>query len=163
MSRPGLVIERMKSLELKIPPPAVAVLIAAAMWVLSSVAPTFQLPQVVRVVTAMAIALVGGGLSLAGILAFRRAKTTANPMKPQRASSLVTSGVYRVTRNPMYVGVLFVLVGWAIFLSAAWPFLGPVAFVIYIGRFQIAPEEHVLAELFGSEYCAYKCRVRRWL
>jgi protein-S-isoprenylcysteine O-methyltransferase Ste14 len=163
VSKPGFMIERMKSLELKIPPPAVAVLIAAAMWVLSLTAPAFPLPTVVRVWAALAIALMGGGFGLAGILAFRRAKTTANPMKPQRTSSLVTSGVYRVTRNPMYVGVLFVLVGWAVFLSAAWPWLGPVAFVIYIGRFQIAPEEHVLAELFGSQYSAYKSRVRRWL
>jgi protein-S-isoprenylcysteine O-methyltransferase Ste14 len=111
----------------------------------------------------VAIALVGGGFSLAGIFAFRRAKTTVNPMTPQRTSSLVTSGVYRVTRNPMYVGLLFVLVGWAVFLSAVWPLLGPVVFVYYIGRFQIAPEEQALAELFGSEYSAYKSGVRRWL
>jgi protein-S-isoprenylcysteine O-methyltransferase Ste14 len=156
-------IERMKSLELKIPPPAVAMLIAAAMWVLSLAAPAFQLPTFVRAVTASAIALVGGGFSLAGILEFRRAKTTVNPMKPQSASSLVTSGVYRFTRNPMYVGLLFVLVGWAVCLSAAWPLVGPVAFVVYIGRFQIAPEEHVLAELFGRGYSAYKSGVRRWL
>jgi protein-S-isoprenylcysteine O-methyltransferase Ste14 len=153
----------MKSLELKIPPPAVAVLIAAAMWVLSLAATALQVSAAIRMFAAGAVALVGGGISLAGVLAFRRVKTTVNPFKPRTASSLVTSGIYRVTRNPMYVGLLFVLVGWTVSLSSALALLGPVAFVFYIGRFQIAPEEQALSALFGSEYSAYKCRVRRWL
>ena len=63
----------------------------------------------------------------------------------------------------MYVGLLFILVSWAVFLSSAWALLGPLAFYLYIARFQIAPEERVLSELFGDEYLAYKARVRRWL
>ncbi len=84
-------------------------------------------------------------------------------MKPQSATSLVSSGVYRQTRNPMYVGLLLVVVAWAVLLSAPWTLLGPLCFVAYIGRYQIAPEERVLAGLFGSEYAAYQARVRRWL
>ena len=84
-------------------------------------------------------------------------------MKPQAASSLVVAGVYKITRNPMYLGLSLVLVGWAVFLWSAWALLGPVVFVAYISRFQIAPEERVLASLFGSEYSAYKTKVRRWL
>lgn len=153
----------MKSLELKIPPPAVAILIAAVMWLLPLTAPTLQVPTVFRTFAAVAIALVGGGISLTGALAFRRAKTTVNPMKPQMTSALVISGVYCLTRNPMYVGLLFVLVAWAVFLSSPWALLGPVAFIAYIGHFQIAPEEKALAALFGTEYSMYKSRVRRWL
>lgn len=153
----------MKSLELKIPPPAVAALIAVAMWGVSSFTPLLEVPAPIRVALAIAIAVAGGGFSLAGVVAFRRARTTVNPMKPDTASSLVSSGVYRVTRNPMYVGLLFVLVAWSIYLSSAWALLGAVAFVLYIGRFQIAPEERVLSTLFGSEYAAYRSRVRRWL
>lgn len=154
----------MPSLALKIPPPVVAACVAVAMWLLSHVAPTlFSTSDLARIGMAVAIALLGGAISLAGILEFRRARTTVNPLKPHRASALVVSGIYKLTRNPMYVGLLLVLVAWAVFLSATWPFVGPVVFVAYIGRFQIAPEEKVMAEKFGAEYAAYKLRVRKWL
>ena len=156
-------IIRMQALELKIPPPAVAVLIAGAMWGISLVVPLLEMPTFIRVAAALAIALAGVGFSLAGVISFRRARTTVNPMKPETTSSLVCSGIYRVTRNPMYVGLLFVLVAWAVFLSSVWALLGPLAFVLYINRFQIAPEERVLSTMFGTSYSAYKSRVRRWL
>jgi protein-S-isoprenylcysteine O-methyltransferase Ste14 len=153
----------MHSFELKIPPPLVAALIAVAMWGIAFVAPLVQAPTLSRVSVAAAIALVGAVFSLAGIVSFRRARTTVNPMKPEAATSLVSSGIYRITRNPMYVGLLFVLVAWAAGLSSAWSMLEPLAFFLYIGRFQITPEERVLSQLFGAEYSAYKARVRRWL
>jgi protein-S-isoprenylcysteine O-methyltransferase Ste14 len=153
----------MPSLELKIPPPVVALLIAVAMWGLAFIAPLMEVPTLFRVWVAVAIALAGAAFSFSGIMSFRRARTTVNPMKPEAASSLVSSGIYRVTRNPMYVGLLFVLVAWAAFLSSAWSLLGPLAFFLYIGRFQITPEERVLSELFGAEYSGYKAKVRRWL
>ena len=156
-------IMRMQALELKIPPPAVAVLIAGAMWGISLVAPLLEVPAFIRVAAAATIALAGGGFSLAGVISFRRAKTTANPMKPETTSSLVCSGVYRLTRNPMYLGALFILVAWAVFLSSAWALLGPLAFVLYINRFQIAPEERALSAMFDRGYSAYRSRVRRWL
>ena len=153
----------MRSLELKIPPPVVAALLAVAMWGIAFVAPLVEVPTLLRVCVAIAIALAGGVFSLAGIMSFRRARTTVNPMKPEAATSLVSSGIYRITRNPMYVGLLFVLVAWAAFLSSAWSLLGPLAFLLYISHFQIRPEERVLSELFSAEYSAYKARVRRWL
>jgi protein-S-isoprenylcysteine O-methyltransferase Ste14 len=153
----------MDVLELKVPPPAVAALMAGAMWGISLIAPLLEVPALLRVATAIAVALTGVGVSLAGVIEFQRARTTVNPMKPEATSSLVCSGIYRVTRNPMYVGVFFVLVGWAVFLSSAWSLLGPLAFVLYINRFQIAPEERVLSAMFGTDYSAYKSRVRRWL
>jgi protein-S-isoprenylcysteine O-methyltransferase Ste14 len=153
----------MKSLEATIPPPALAAAIAVAMWVTSRLAPLLQIPGAVRLGTAAAVLVVGVGFSVGGVLAFRRARTTLNPTKPEQASSLVRSGVYRVTRNPMYVGLLCVLVAWAVFLSSAWALLGPLIFVLYIGRFQIAPEERALAKLFGSEFAEYQVKVRRWL
>lgn len=150
-------------LELKIPPLAVAVLFAGAMWGIASVTPGLEIPVMIRVVVAIAVFLAGGGVALAGTAAFRRAKTTANPMKPETTSSLVTTGIYKVTRNPMYVGVLLALVAWAIFLSSAWALAGPVAFVAYMNRFQIAPEERVLSSMFGAAFSDYKSRIRRWL
>ena len=153
----------MKSLELQVPPPAVALLICAAMWVLSLVPPFFEVPAVIRAVAALAIGSVGVVFTIAGVVRFREAKTTVNPTKPHAASSLVTSGIYKFTRNPMYVGLLFVITGWAAFLWSLWALVGPVAFAMYITRFQIKPEESALEGLFGAEYTGYQSRVRRWL
>jgi len=84
-------------------------------------------------------------------------------MRPEKTTSLATTGIFGWTRNPMYLGLVIALVGWAAFLSAAWPLLGPVVFVLYVNRFQIRPEERVLTELFPADYAEYTCRVRRWL
>jgi protein-S-isoprenylcysteine O-methyltransferase Ste14 len=111
----------------------------------------------------LAIASTGVAFSAAGIVQFHRSRTTVNPKKPETASVLVSSGVFKITRNPMYVGLALVLVGWAAFLSSPWTLVGPLAFGAYINRFQITPEERALSVLFGGEYSAYKATVRRWL
>lgn len=153
----------MRTLELTVPPPVVAAIVATAMWLLTLISPVIVLPPTVRTGLALVSVLVGVGISLTGIIAFRIAKTTVNPHTPEKASSLVTAGIYKFSRNPMYVGVLLVLLGWAIFLSAPLSLVGPLAFYLYIGRFQITPEEQALHALFGSEYSTYKQRVRQWL
>ena len=153
----------MHALELKIPPPVIALLIAPAMWGISLVTPLADVPAPVRLFAAMAIALTGVVTAIAGVAAFRRAKTTLNPLKPEASSSLVTSGIYRITRNPMYVGLALALIAWAVFLSSAWALLGPVVFALYMNRFQIGPEERVLLGMFGAAYSAYQAKVRRWL
>ena len=152
----------MHTLELKIPPPLVALAVALAMWRISLVATVVVLPTGVRLTAAMGLALVGGAFDLAAIFAFRRAGTTVNPMKPHKTSAFVAHGVYRVTRNPMYLGLVFVLAAWAIFLSSPWSLVGPLAFVLYIGRFQIAPEERALLARFGNTYAEYMTKVGRW-
>ena len=153
----------MSTLDLKVPPLVVAAIAAIAMWLVTFVSPVMVLAPAVRVGLVLVSVIVGVGISLTGIITFRRTKTTVNPHTPEKASSLVTVGIYQFTRNPMYVGVLCVLLGWAIFLSAPLALVGPLAFYLYIGRFQITPEEKALHLLFGSEYSMYKQRVRRWL
>jgi protein-S-isoprenylcysteine O-methyltransferase Ste14 len=133
------------------------------MWGVSLIAPSLEVPSLVRIAAAATLALAGMCFDLAGIISFWRARTTINPMKPVKTSSLVYSGVYRVTRNPMYLGLLFILVAWAVFLSSPWALLGPLAFVLYLNRFQIGPEEKVLSARFGGSYAEYQSRVRRWL
>lgn len=153
----------MSSLELRIPPPAVAAIAAFIMWGINVVTPSLQFHDTTRVVVAISVALLGGCISLVGVISFRRMKTTINPTRPEKASLLVASGIFQVTRNPMYVGMVLVLTGWAVFLSSPGALLGPIAFALYITRFQIIPEERALDALFGSEYTAYKARVRRWV
>ena len=153
----------MTALELKIPPPIVAILAGVGMWLASPYGPSAALPSALRIFALAAIAIVGGVTALAGDVEFRRARTTINPLRPQKTSALVTSGVYRFTRNPMYLGLAMALLGWAAFLCSAFALLGPAAFVAYITRFQIVPEERVLSAKFGEDYSAYLARVRRWL
>ncbi|MEO8855726.1 MAG: isoprenylcysteine carboxylmethyltransferase family protein [Burkholderiaceae bacterium] len=151
------------SLETRIPPPVVALAAALLTWGIAQMAPRVELPMAMRVALSLVLLVVGIGITASGIRTFRRARTTIDPRQPQMASSLVRSGIYRITRNPMYLGILFVLVGWAVLLSSAWALLGALAFMAYIGRFQIVPEERALSSLFGTDYAAYKTIVRRWL
>jgi protein-S-isoprenylcysteine O-methyltransferase Ste14 len=153
----------MNALELKIPPPLLALALALAMWLTSLLYESMQIPLAARLGIALALVAIGQTSSISGMLSFRRARTTVNPFRPQAASSLVTTGIYRYTRNPMYVGLLLTLLGWAAFLASlhALPWL--VVFVLYMNRFQIAPEERVLSSLFGDAYAEYRARVRRWL
>jgi protein-S-isoprenylcysteine O-methyltransferase Ste14 len=153
----------MSSLELKIPPPLVAMGVALLMWLASWVVGPFEMPYVLRVIATLAFVVVGLGFDLAGLVSFVRAKTTVNPIKPASTSSLVITGIYRVTRNPMYLGLLLVLLGWATFLANGVAFLLAPLFVLYINRFQIDPEKRVLSAKFGAEFSAYQGRVRRWL
>jgi protein-S-isoprenylcysteine O-methyltransferase Ste14 len=150
-------------LELKIPPPAVALLFGVMMWFTPPLAGMVDAPLGLRIAIAIAFVLLGQGISISGMVEFRRAKTTINPIKASAASSLVTGGIYRFTRNPMYVGLLLTLVGWAAYLSNPLALLFAPLFVLYINRFQIRPEERVLATLFGAPYADYRGRVRRWI
>jgi protein-S-isoprenylcysteine O-methyltransferase Ste14 len=153
----------MRSLELKIPPLLLAAGIALAMWLLSSLVPAVPVSSNVSLALATVVGLLGIAFSAAGSLAFQRNKTTVNPLHPENASSLVTTGVYRVSRNPMYVGMMLGLLAWAIGLSSPVALAGPVAFIMYINRFQIEPEERALAAKFGKDFAAYRASVRRWL
>lgn len=150
-------------LELKIPPLAVFSVFAALMWLLAKAVPLagFVLPA--KNPIAAVIAAVGGVIAGAGILSFLRARTTLNPFDPGKAASLVTTGIYAITRNPMYLSLLFVLAGWAVYLSNLATVVLIPFFVAYMNRFQIMPEERALSSLFGSEFEAYCQRVRRWL
>lgn len=153
----------MSVLELKVPPPIVALVVALLMWLTPALAGIVVMPDLARVLGAVVMACIGQGIGFAGVIAFKRAKTTVSPTKARLASSLVVQGVYRFTRNPMYLGFLVTLLAWAVFLANPMAVLWVVAFVLYITRFQIIPEERVLVSLFGGEYEAYKARVRRWL
>ena len=153
----------MPSLELKVPPPAVALAVALAMWWVPRYGLLGGVPPHWRIAAALVVAAIGAAFDLAGIIAFRRAKTTTNPMKPEKSATLVCSGVYGITRNPMYVGMVFILLAWAVYLASPWALFGPLAFAAYITRFQIKPEERVLGARFGDEFASYQAQVRRRL
>jgi protein-S-isoprenylcysteine O-methyltransferase Ste14 len=152
----------MKALELKVPPPALALLFAVTMWLLSASAPSLALTLPWRTLVAFIIWSAGFAIALAGLFEFRRAKTTVNPLTPEAASAIVISGIYRYSRNPMYVGLLLALLGWSVWLSHLLAFALLPLFVLYINRFQIEPEERALSVKFGGLFRDYRRSVRRW-
>jgi protein-S-isoprenylcysteine O-methyltransferase Ste14 len=153
----------MPALELKIPPPVVALLNGVLMWLAVASTPWLDFVIPGRGLLALLAVLTGFLVSSLGFFLFRKVGTTVHPTKPSEATSLVIAGIYNLTRNPMYMGLLLVLLGWAIFLSNVVAFIFLPVFILYINRFQIVPEERALEEKFGSMYVAYKERVRRWL
>jgi len=151
----------MKWLELRVPPPVVAATVALLMWLAALPFPAlgFELPAVAGA-PFLGVALVIGA---AAITQFRKAKTTINPMTPEASSALVSGGVFRFTRNPMYLAMLFVLAGWACIVSNLAALAMLPLFVAYLNRFQIGPEERALHARFGAGYQRYRESVRRWL
>lgn len=153
----------MSSLALKIPPMLVAAVTGALIWVAAQMTPALDFALPWRGIVAVLLIVSGTGIALLGVVAFRRARTSVNPLKPDAVSAFVVSGIYRWTRNPMYLGVLWVLVGWALYLGNFAALLFAPVFVWYLNCFQILPEEAVLRARFGAEFDSYRSRVRRWL
>lgn len=152
----------MRALELKVPPAVLGALVAFLMWLASREAPTFALRILGRAPISVGLAILGAIIAISGIVSFKRARTTVNPTTPERASSLVVSGIYKFTRNPMYLGFTLALLAFAVYLSSALALALVPGFMAYLDRFQIRPEERALATHFPSEFQAYRARVRRW-
>ncbi len=153
----------MKRLELKLPPAVQFLAFAAAMWAVDRGCPGAGFTMPFRKATALALFAVGLGLGATGVWAFLRARTTIHPERPERAAVLVTTGLYRFSRNPMYLGLLLLLAGWAVALANGAAFLLLPGFVLAMNRLQIRPEERMLRTKFGAEYESYLRTVRRWL
>lgn len=150
-------------MQLRIPPPLLMLLAAALMWALHRWLPLGQLIATPWNYFAVLPAAIGRAITVAAGARFRRARTTFDPWKPRDSTCLVTNGVFRFSRNPMYLGLVLVLVAWALWLGTVSPWLVPPLFVIVISVAHIVPEEQALEELFGDAYVAYRHRVRRWI
>lgn len=146
------------SLELRIPPVLVLLACIALAFILALAGGWAGLQ-----ILAPALFLAGFGVAVAGVLAFRKAQTTLDPTKPTESSSLVTGGIYRFTRNPMYLGMTLILLGWICKMGIGFSLLSLFVFIWFISKYQIMPEEKILSEHFGSPYTDYCKQVRRWL
>lgn len=151
------------NLQLKIPPAIVTLIIAAGMWWIDEYLvfgwTEFNMPVWVSTIF-LGIGGVFGGM---GLVEFFKESTSIDPHKPQKASNLVTTGIYSISRNPMYMGLLSILAGYGLYLGNVLSIVLIPLFVGYMNRFQIKPEEKVMEEKFGQEYRKYKSEVRRWL
>jgi len=153
----------MKWFECKIPPVAIFLLMAGLMAWVRSISDELGLAPWIRLLLAALLLLAGFLIGVASIIHFRKARTSVHPTHPGNASTLVCSGVYQFTRNPMYLTLLLGLIAWSCILDNAFTLLVCGLFVAIINRLQIQPEERALEDLFGDDFIAYKKRVRRWL
>ena len=153
----------MHRLELKIPPVALVVLFALAAWFVARMNPWAGVQIPGKEWVALALLIMGFALIIAGAVVFISAKTTVNPMTPELATSIVNRGVYKLSRNPMYLGLFIMLAAWVIFLGNILSALLLPLFILCMNRFQIIPEENALLEKFGDGYAGYLKSVRRWL
>lgn len=147
----------------RVPPPVVMLAVALLMWLAARRLPPVAVDFPGRTAAAVLLGAAGLAAAVAGALAFRRARTTLNPLRPDRAAALVAGGIFRYTRNPMYLGDLLVLLGWGVYLGSLPALLLSLLFVIWIERRQIPAEEAALAARFGEAYATYRRRVRRWI
>lgn len=147
-------------LHLKIPPPVIFVLSASSMFALSGFDVKLDMWRLACSAVLWGVASV---IALAAMWSFMRARTTVNPHHPHKSSTLIVAGIFCYSRNPMYLSLVALLLGWSCLLSGYWNLLPIVGFIAYIHYFQIKPEERVLADKFGNHYQQYCQRVRRWL
>ncbi|WP_319536815.1 isoprenylcysteine carboxylmethyltransferase family protein [uncultured Vibrio sp.] len=153
----------MRKLELRVPPVAVFLLVVLLMYWLKRLTPNFMITvPFVEFVVAI-LTLLSGFIGIAGLYEFRKLKTTVNPVKPEFATTVVSTGVFAYTRNPMYFALLLLIIALGLWWQHLSVILCGALFISYMNRYQIKPEEHVLERLFGEDYLKYKNRVRRWV
>lgn len=146
-----------------IPPPLVAGLVAALMWGVDALLPAARLDVPARGWLAGVLALAALALMLAAAWRMTRLRTTVDPFRPERASHLVTDGVFAHSRNPIYVGDALLLAAWALWLGNVGAAPLAALFVLWMARLQIPAEEAALRLRFGADYEAYCTRVPRWV
>lgn len=151
------------SLDNRIPPPVLALATGACMALAAGASGPPVIASTLRMIGIVLAVGSAARFGLPAFTAFRRAGTTINPIAIDRASVLVTSGIYRRSRNPMYVALTSLLVALAFGLGNPWTLAGPALFALYLRQFQILPEERVMAAKFGPAYADYCRTVRRWI
>ena len=145
----------------KIPPPIIALMCIAINYLSTHFINPFKFPNIE--IIGVFILLAGLVTAFLGYLLFKKYKTTVNPINPEETTSLVTTGIFSITRNPMYLGLFFVICSTVLFFSSWFGIIILIFFVWYINKFQIIPEEETMKKKFGNKYNEYKKNVRRWI
>lgn len=153
----------MKFLEAKIPPPLLTIIFGLAVWGIATVLPGLDISRDIRLTILIVMVAVGLVLTVSALLTFWKAKTTIDPNHLHKATTVVKHGIYKFSRNPMYLALLIYLTALTIYMANLYALPLPVLFVLYMNRFQIQPEESMMTSLFGEAYLSYKNQVRRWI
>ena len=150
-------------MRLLVPPPIYAIGFAGFIWAMSLWFPQFGFDFTGKVVLSGVVAITGLGLDLVSLQRFFKAHTTVSPMSPRDTKTIVEDGIYRYTRNPMYLGLTLILGAFALWIGNLLGFIAIPVFIWVITQFQIRPEEEILLEKFGEPFGDYMMRVRRWI
>lgn len=143
---------------ISLPPPLIFLICAGIMYLLPKLGEFYFSRLIIALLILMAI-----GISILSLWQFHRAKTTINPLSFEKTTQLVTTGIFRISRNPMYVSLWLFLFSWFLWLGNSIAILGLIFFVWIINELQIKREEQVLLQKFGKQYEYYCQKVRRWL
>lgn len=149
-------------MELKVPPAVVFIVFGGLMWVLAEYLPFGDFDFFGRIWLAGILLLLAFLVAGIALIQFFLSRTSIDPLHPAKSSKLVTSGVYQISRNPMYLALLLILLALGLWLGNAFNTLTAAGFVYYMNAFQIRPEEQHLLQIFGSTYKQYCSMVRRW-
>ncbi|WP_305842759.1 methyltransferase family protein [Photobacterium leiognathi] len=149
-------------MSLRVPPPILLLLSILGMYLLSRFYPVMTFDFDGKSLLISMLCFIGVIPGFMAIIAFAKANTTIDPRYPQKTSRLVTTGIYRFTRNPMYLGLVFFLFAAAFYFSALSCFVVVPVFIWVMNNFQIEPEEAVLLAMFGEDFQHYCQTVRRW-
>ncbi len=152
-----------ENLKLKIPPAVTFLFCLGLMWAIQHLTTNSWLLFEFRVYIALLFVAIGALLGVLSVLLFIRSTTTVNPHKPNNASTFVQTGVYQISRNPMYLGLLFVLIAAIFYWGNTFTLAVPPLFIWYMTEFQIKPEEEALKQKFGQAYQTYLTKVNRWV
>ena len=145
----------------KIPPPIIALICIFINYLSTYLINPIKFPNI-EIIGSL-ILLLGLVTAVLATLLFKKDKTTVNPRNPEKTTTLVTNGIFSITRNPMYLGLFFSISSTILFFGSWFGIIILMFFVWYINKFQIIPEEEAMEKLFGSKYSEYRQKVRRWI
>mgnify|MGYP003384813086 CR=1 FL=1 len=151
------------NLALKVHPPIQLIICASLMYSLAKYFPQYHFDFSFNLHFTTVLIIVAGIIGTLALYDFRKHKTTFHPHTPEKTSTVVDSGIYAYSRNPMYLALVLVLFALAFYLKNILCFTIIPLFIWYITRYQIKPEEVILERIFQDSYQAYSQKVRRWL
>ena len=151
----------MMNIKTKFPPPLVALTFGFLIYYTKNIFPKIEIKNEIIFGSFMIIS--GLIIILSAIILFKKYQTTISPLNPSNATKLITNGIYKFSRNPMYLGLLLVLLGISITLNLTGGFFFILLFILYMNLFQIIPEENAMVDLFKDQFIDYKKNVRRWI
>ena len=148
-------------METKIPPPIVTLIFGLAIYLSRTIFPEIEIQY--SSFFGMVLLLLGFLILISAVKLFRNDKTTVNPLSPEQATKLVTNGIFKLSRNPMYLGMAVILASVAVFFNIIGGIISMALFCLYITKFQIIPEEKAMKELFAQDFEQYMQATRRWI
>ena len=148
-------------METKIPPPIVTLIFGLAIYLSRTIFPEIEIQY--SSFFGIFLLLLGFFILISAVKLFRNDKTTVNPLSPEQATKLVTNGIFKLSRNPMYLGMAVILASVAVFFNIIGGIISMALFCLYITKFQIIPEEKAMKELFAQDFEQYMQATRRWI